>query len=212
MFTTATNNSKNMLGQTYSGKEQPEYNRAYNLSLQDKVDYCDRHGYDWHLFEEVIEGRSVGWNRVPAALSLLHRYDWVFHIDLDSIIMDHTVRLEEFLDPRYDLVIGVDGNGINHGVFGLRNSTWSRMLYAEVWTRTQAPHSEYLLEQAALMAIMADGYGVRNHMKLEHFNTYLGPGDIVPAQDPETFILHFAGRGDKWALVERFISQRKSVV
>ena len=215
MFTTATRNSKDLFGNVYNGDQQMTYNHAYNLSLNDKVQYCARHGYGWHVFEDVIEGRSVGWNRMPAALSLLSRYDWVFHIDLDSLIMDHSIRLEEFLDPRYDLVIGVDMNGINHGVFSLRNSTWSRMLYAEAWTRTKVPHSEYWFEQAALMAIMADGYGVRNHIKLvpqEHFNTYLGPGDALPAHSPEPFVLHFPGRGDKWELVENFWGERKNVL
>lgn len=214
MFTTATRNSRDLFGNTYDEGQQAVYDRAYNLSLHDKVQYCARHGYDWHVFEDTIEGRSVGWNRMPAALSLLDRYDWVFHVDLDSLIMNHDTRLEEFMDPHFDLVIGVDMNGINHGVFCLRSSTWSRMLYAEAWTRTQVPHSEYWFEQAALMSIMANGHGVRNHMKLvpqEHFNTYLGPGDKLPEHNREPFILHFPGRGDKWEMIAKFVDQRWNV-
>ncbi len=215
MFTTATKNSKNLFGHTYSSEDQTVYDRAYNLSLQDKFHYCARHGYDWHVFAETVANRSIGWTRMPAALTLLGQYEWVFHIDLDSVIMDHSVKLEEFLDPRYDLVIGVDGNGINNGVFCLRNSTWSRMLYAEAWTRTDVPYNQYWYEQAALMSIMSESHGVRNHMKLvpqEHFNTYLGPGDSLPLHNKEPFILHFPGRGDKWAMVERFMDQRRNVV
>ncbi len=183
MFTTATKDSKDLFGHTYTHDHQVLYDRAYALSLEDKAQYCERHGYDWHVFENVLEGRSVGWSRIPAALSLLDGYDWVFHIDLDTVIMDHQAKLEEFLDPRYDVVIGVDTNGINNGVFCLRNSTWNRMLYAEAWTRTDELNSQVWFEQAALMAIMAGSHSVRNHMKLvpqDHFNTYLGPGDMLP--------------------------------
>ncbi len=85
MFTTATKNSKNLFGHTYSSEDQTVYDRAYDLSLQDKVHYCARHGYDWHVFEDTVADRSIGWTRMPAALSLLGQYEWVFHIDLDSV-------------------------------------------------------------------------------------------------------------------------------
>ncbi len=211
VFVTASRDSRNLFGDTYDAESQAQYDHAYDLSLEDKRSYANRHGYDFFVFDQVVEGRTVGWSRVPAALSLLQHYDWLFYIDLDTVIVDHSVRLEEFVDPRYDLVIGVDMNGINTGVFFLRNSTWSRLLYAEAWTRTEERNSHVWFEQAALMALMAEGHGIRNHMKLvpqEVFNTYLGPAEAMP-KGQRPFIVHFAGRGDKWSLVERLAPRKE---
>lgn len=191
-----------------SAEEQAAFEAARNASLADRQQYCERHGYACHVFTDAVKGRAAGWYRLPAVLTLLGRgdFDWIFHLDLDAVIHDHSVRLEEFLDPRYDLIIGVDRNGINNGVFFIRNSTWSRLLYAEAWTRTHEKNSIYWAEQAALAGILRDNIGAQNHLKVmphAFFNTYLPEGEIQPAiESTGAFIIHFAGRADKWKLVQ----------
>jgi hypothetical protein len=66
-----------------------------NESLADKLKYAARHGYDIHVMKEASVGRHGAWAKLPLALSLLAGYDWLFHIDLDTVILDHAVRLEE---------------------------------------------------------------------------------------------------------------------
>lgn len=207
VMTTATKNNKDLFGNDYDSEARQVYDAAYNASVQEKTTYCACHGYDFHVVTDSVEGRNAGWNRFPALLSLFHQYDWVFHVDLDTVILDHSVRLEEFLDPSHDLIIGVDDNGINNGVFLMRSSTWNRMLLAEAWTLTNEPTSSYWYEQAALMRLMKQD-GVRNHMKLvpqEQFNSYLSGTTLTPRSGgKKPFLVHFAGRGDKWEMVLRF--------
>lgn len=76
------------------------------------------------------------WDRIPAVMTILHLYDWVWMLDLDTIIMAPTIPLERFLDPRSDVIVGADCNGPNSGSTIYRNSTCTAMYLSEAYTRT----------------------------------------------------------------------------
>lgn len=189
---------------------------AVTIALKDKQEYCDRHGYDFHTITETVKGRDAAWAKLPGILSLLHRYEWIVSLDLDTVVYDHSIRLEEFLDPNHDMIIGLDYNGINSGVFFLRNSTWSRALLTEAWTITKEPMSYVWWEQSALMRLVKNE-GVRNHIKYcpqMYFNSYISSEHSVNMQENNErgpFIVHFAGVGTKWDILPRFHAQRKNV-
>jgi len=76
--------------------------------------YCRQHGYDFYAISDAYPNRPVPWSKIPGALTLLsQKYDWLVLVDMDSVIVDHSVKLEEFLDPRYEAILGLDENGIN---------------------------------------------------------------------------------------------------
>lgn len=62
------------------------------LALKDKHEYCNRHGYGFHIITQTVPGRDAAWAKLPGILSLLHRYDWIVNLDFDTLIFDHTVR------------------------------------------------------------------------------------------------------------------------
>lgn len=189
---------------------------AVALSLNDKQEYCDRHGYDFHTITQTVPGRDAAWAKLPGILALLHRYDWVVCLDLDTVIYDHDVRMEEFLDPDHDVILGLDYNGINSGVLFLRNSTWSRALLAEAWTLTNEPMSHIWWEQSALMRLFKNE-GVRNHVKYcpqMYFNSYISFDKSVEMEENGgrgPFIVHFAGVSEKWDILPRFHAQRRNI-
>jgi len=218
MMTMATYSNKSTTdtgdneGQEEAEEERRLLHKAQKASLSDKEGYCRRHGCDFHAISDAYPDRPVSWSKIPAALSLLSKYDWLIFVDLDTVIVDHSVKLEEFIDPRYDANIGVDENGINCGIFLLRNSVWSRLLMAEAWTLTEEPMSHIWWEQAAIMR-MTKADGIRNHVKLSpqnHFNEYLKNGVLADGR----FIVHFPGIGpkEKWRYVLQFYESRKNVL
>lgn len=98
----------------------------YARSLQNKVRYCKRHGYDLHVFNGTLDAsRSVSWSKLLA----VHRamwagYDWVWSIDADTLVMNPEVRLEAILgisQPRHAAIVPVDCRGPNGGecMFGM---------------------------------------------------------------------------------------------
>lgn len=189
---------------------------AVAMALEDKQEYCDRHGYDFVTITQTVDGRDAAWAKLPGILALLYQYDWVVSLDLDTIIYNHGVRLEEFLDPNHDMIVGLDYNGINSGVFFLRNTTWSRALLTEAWTITNEPMSSIWWEQSALMRLVKSE-GVRNHIKYcpqVYFNSYIASDHAVNLQENDNrgpFIVHFAGIGTKWEILPRFHAQRVNV-
>lgn len=192
-------------------------NSAVALSLTDKKKYCDHHGYDLHIIRKTSTNRAAAWSKLPGILSLLDQYDWVVSLDADTVIYDHSIRLEEFLDPHHDLIVGLDGNGVNSGVFFLRNSTWSKVLLTEAWTITNEKMSYIWWEQAAIMRLLKSE-GIRNHVKYSpqmHFNSYVTSQGHVKMDENGgrgPFIVHFAGLGPaKWDMFLDVYAQRRNV-
>jgi hypothetical protein len=111
---------------------------AEGMSMADKQQYARQHGYGLHVVRERFGRRTPHWSKFVGALAVLHHYDWVMCLDLDTLIMDHAVTLDEFLDHRYELIISTDGQGLNAGVFFLSNGPWTRMLLLELWTLDDA--------------------------------------------------------------------------
>ena len=46
-------------------------------------------------------------------------------MDVDTIISNFDVRLEDIVDYEYDQILAADKNGLNCGVWMIRNTEWS---------------------------------------------------------------------------------------
>lgn len=210
-FTPSHEGAGEMLTPEQAEEERRIHQEAQTLSLSDKEEYCRQHGYDFYAVTDAFPGRAVPWSKIPAAMTLLPKYDWLVWVDADAIIVDHSVRLEEFTDPRYDAIVGLDENGLNTGVFFMQSSVWSQLYLAEAWTLTEEPMSYIWWEQSAIMRLTkADG--IRNHVKLSpqsQFNEYFRNNELSDGR----FIVHFAGiiPGGKWRTVLEYHGLRKNV-
>ena len=60
---------------------------------------------------------------------------YILWMDNDSLIVNQTLSLESLIagDPGKDFYISSDFNGINFGVFAVRNSEWSRQLFESLF-------------------------------------------------------------------------------
>lgn len=88
------------------------YNEAYvpmaNITTLNFKKYCDIHGYSFEpiLIEDGLE-KTPHWQKIRVVKELLEsgRYDWVFFIDLDCLIMNTTIKLERFLSNEHFMII-----------------------------------------------------------------------------------------------------------
>lgn len=205
-------NTNNLEDLRKAEEEQQLREEASKASLGDKEEYCRQHGYDFYAISDAPYDRPGAWSKIPAALTLLSKYDWLVSVDLDTVIVDHSVRLEEFIDPQHDAIFGLDENGINTGIFFVRSNPWSQLFLAEAWTFTGEPMSYIWWEQAAIMRL-AKLEGIRNHIKLSpqaHFNDYPKNGVVADSR----FIIHFAGilGREKWKCVLQILQLRKNTI
>ena len=150
----------------------PKMQWMWPLSYENKRQYAERHGYDLIvenervLPEEVLLGsgkapteneiaeakakgqlkkRAMNWGKIPALQKWLPKYQWVFWIDVDTVIYRFDVPLEPFLYDAVDVVMTEDWESVNSGVFFLKNSPYSHRLLKEIWNvpeRYWHPHEE----------------------------------------------------------------------
>jgi len=127
------------------------------------------------LSEEVLAqlagGRAPHWQKVPLIAYMLRRYATVLYVDADaSVVHTHTSGwLEDLLDDMatgdYDLAVSREGEGpkeliyseggamrlndatyVNTGVLLVKDSTWSRGMLRDWWTKAEeAEGAQYLL-------------------------------------------------------------------
>lgn len=171
-------------------------------SLKDKNEYASRWGYDMLTFQKLHPSRHTAWSKIPALLSVMHMYDYIWALDLDTVIMDHTIPIDSLFDDRFELIFTVDRNGMNSGSVIIRPSDWVRGFLAEAWTITNVERSNIWWEQAAYLHLLKD-YRLMNHVKLinqSYMNDYpLSKGNTAGIAREGSFVLHFAGQGDtKW--------------
>jgi hypothetical protein len=155
--------------------------------------YCSDHGYEFHpIHIKPADWAETVWSKIPEMRAFLDRYDWLMWIDADAMVMNHRVKIEDLIEKAgegKDLIISSDLNGLNAGVFLLRNCEWSQLFLQFV----ESMRAEYLShrypEQEAMDAVIKDGE-TRHHVAylpqwlLNQFWLQWIPGD---------FIIHHSG-------------------
>lgn len=88
------------------------YNEAYadmaRVSVfQNIAHYCNLYGYTLHVDKQQSPEmtRFAAWNKVIACIDALPLYDWIFYIDVDCLIMNHTIQLEALIDDDYSFIV-----------------------------------------------------------------------------------------------------------
>ncbi len=161
-------------------------------SIPNRRAYCARHGYD---FIEETTGfpidRAPYWGKIRFLQKHLPRYDWVFWSDNDTLIMRGDVRLEEFIDCHYDLIICHEDLGkglynVNVGQMFFRNTPWSLRFLQEVWDQTQFLNDKLPEQRAMIHLIWSRDLSKQVQLVTQRrFNSY--PTNYRPGD----FLIHF---------------------
>lgn len=184
-----------------------------SLAADNKREYAMKHNYAFigrsNEFAQqalrTVKRRTV-WGKVDAVQKVLPKYDWIFWMDMDAVIMDQSQTVQGILDnlrnsyeggPRefeknIDLVIAKPNRDkmINAGVFFLRNTEWAQTFLNKVQETKEWFNRGPSYEQGAMWdTIQLPGF--KEHVLLldndDHtFNTF--PSLYVPGD----FIVHFA--------------------
>jgi len=102
-----------------------------DLVIPNMEAYCNKQGYKLivHSIPSTFEFYKI--NAIYAALDLFG-YDLVFCLDLDTLITNHNIRFETFVDTEHDFYITQDINEINVGAVIVRRSNWSENLLLDI--------------------------------------------------------------------------------
>ncbi|GAB4815417.1 hypothetical protein N2152v2_002463 [Parachlorella kessleri] len=181
------------------------------LSELNKQRYAQLHGYQLHILPPADSSRHPAWSKIPAALSLLPLYDWLWLVDADTLVMTPAVPLAAFIDDHYDMVLTRDCNNINTGSWLIRNSQWTEAMLATTYARPDAEPRAWW-EQAALIQL-AGLPSVQDRIKVLPTNKGLNSyGSGTSCNDRGLFgagdlLVHFPGAKDKEAAFQEYWQQ-----
>jgi hypothetical protein len=144
------------------------------LTNPSKEAYCKRWGYQFECFEGTLDDtRPPAWSKIRHVLNLLDRYDWVFWLDADALIMNQERPVEDLLDDGYNMILvkhpGLDRFGnlhLNTGSFFIKSDDWSRSLLKEVYAQAQFTDHPFW-EQEAFMSLYRERPDLRERIKVE---------------------------------------------
>ena len=110
----------------------PDRVAMYQPATNSKQCYALRHGYTFVMDTNDATTSLNPWWRKPTAIRKYLEsglYDWILFMDADTVITNHTVKLEWFLpaapNANTSLVLTDHNVALNNGVFFIRNGEWS---------------------------------------------------------------------------------------
>ena len=172
--------------------------------------YCEKKGYRFRCYGErsdFVADRDPTWSKIPFILREFQdeSLKWVFWSDADAAVVNADVWIENLIDTGFDLIISRDQHGINAGNFLIKNTSWSRELLEQAWTRQDLARRLFHEQQALAELIEADWQGAKSRVKFVSqrlFNSYHYP-DYLDVMKPlkgdgsfqrSDFILHVPGQ------------------
>lgn len=181
-----------------------EYQNLVQLGIENKRTYCKKHGYDFIYCEDSLDtSRHIYWSKILLTLQTLKNssYKWVVWMDADTLVMNLDIPIEDMIDDKYHFFIAADINGINSGVYFVKNCEWSYQFLNSVYDRTDCFSYSWPEQTAISLELQREIF--RSYSKVypqRVFNAF--PADLYPAvinghYQPGDFLIHFAGaRGD----------------
>jgi hypothetical protein len=147
-----------------------------DIVVPNAKEYANKHGYSF--IEIVYEEYFSGFEKIRKIMEFFRersgiskRYKYAMCMDADTLITNHNKRFDNFINASNDFYICKDVNGINAGVFIIKNTVWSK--YFMSWLLEQEGKSWAYCEQDAIV-----GYRetfINNSIEIiEHpsFNSY----------------------------------------
>jgi hypothetical protein len=198
----------------------PNLSDIGNITSKNKQDYCKKWDYTFLLEIQEYNNqlKNIYFTKIEYTLRMMNLYpniDWFIWIDHDALIMNFNIPLTNFIDENLDFIVGEDWNGLNSGVFFIRNCDASkhfleavlqfqsteldRLLKPSWWTeKEQMPMFElrHLLRSKIVHHSLFNSYLITPRPDNDWRWHNMGPSNlpyITVVYQPGDFILHFLG-------------------
>ena len=133
-------------------KYQPLADYTWN---KNKQLYCELHGYSGINKTTGFKGGiPIGFEKCFFIKELLDKhpeYEWIWWTGSDAMITNFTIKIEDKIDPNYDLIIATDCNEINNDSFLIKNTQWAKDWMDELINLIPKYSNHYFYEQQAMI-------------------------------------------------------------
>ena len=181
-----------------------DYKKSIKFCIESQERHAKKHGYTRITDESVFDvTRDATWSKIPLLQKYLPDYDYIMWIDGDVLITNQDRKINEFIDlidPGKFLFIGRDFQGLNAGVFIIKNCPEALEFLSEVWTREDMARKLFH-EQTAMTDLLATPkyngkVQIIPHQFINIMNAYDYRMDPRVHWMPGDFCIHFAGIKD----------------
>jgi hypothetical protein len=181
-----------------------DYKRSVALCTSSQKQYSKKHGYTYITEELSFDSvkRELQWAKIPLLQKHLADWDWLVWIDGDVLITNQDRKIEEFItliQPDKFLFIGKDFQGLNSGVFIIRNCPAAHEFLNDVWV-FEGYDRKLFHEQTAMTELLSTKYHgggqILPYPFINIMNAYDFRMDPRVHWLPGDFCIHFAGIKD----------------
>lgn len=131
-----------------------KYQKAVQLGLDSKQEYCQQNGYDFIIGDRDVydKTRPIAWSKIKMLQKYLPKYDYVFCSDADVILMNWDIKLEDLIDSylgvNNKILVTHDWQSINTGNIILKNSPEIINLLENIYRQKQFMNHNWWEQQA----------------------------------------------------------------
>lgn len=185
----------------------PAFGEMERHSEHNKRRYCVKHGFDYIVYDSTLDvTRPTNWSKIKAVQAVLRNYDWVVWHDTDAVLWNDFVDIRHYLqNATKDFIVQSLHDGINSGIFLLRNCRWSASFLSAIYDQTHVINHPYTEQQGICELVHRMPWKERVSI-LPYDESQNGlQGYYVDSQWDKLFV-HFAGMKNhsRSTLVENF--------
>jgi hypothetical protein len=194
-----------------------KYVRLLGLARPSFAGYAEKWGYDFHeIVDSWDSSRPHAWTKILAIRELLDRYDFVFYVDSDALILRTDVDIESEFEHDFAWPsVLINGKPCpNAGIMAIRSSVRTKKLFDLAYEQKDLIFNGWW-EQAALLRVLQyedprDGEKHWSEFELGKLPVSVFELDskwnsTIPGMSPNPIIRHFAG--DPWDLKLALMSE-----
>ena len=133
-----------------------KYLQLLDMSRITFIDYAKKWDYDFvEVKESWDESRPYAWTKLLAIRDLLDKYDFVFYVDSDALILRDDIDVATIAHTDFAWPVGPVNGRIcpNAGIMAIRSSESSKKLFDLAYCQNDLIYNGWW-EQAALMRIL----------------------------------------------------------
>lgn len=159
-----------------------KYQPLADHTVENKREYCTRHGYNIHVVEDGGEqdiGKKIcvcqvppppsdqliiGWSKIFIMKQAMDKYPdtkWIFNTDCDAMITNMTIKIEDIVKQYNEdthIIIPADCNGINCGNILIRNSPIGRAFLDVIIASEPLYRNWYLYENQCIQDLTVGSF------------------------------------------------------
>lgn len=177
------------------------YKGLADICVPNLQEYCQRHGYIPKIIK--VNDNDCWFYKHKFFTSVMSKgeADIIFYCDIDSLITNHTLSIENFIDKKYSFYITRDFNELNGGVVVIKNDRVGRMINSYVLSAENKYENEQNVYNSEEFKDFNSGfYSVLPHPSFNSYqyslypecSSYVGRQSKGDWQQGD-FLIHFPG-------------------